>query len=240
MPFPTIDNDMLNTGILNGEIPIIGAGDKLPNSLFDAGVGANQFVQLDGTGKLPAIDGSLLTNLPTPGGGLGSLHLLDTQIASSSAQVDFTSGIGPTYEAHLIRIINAEPTASGSLRMQVSTDAGASYRGDGNYHWSNAELRGGNSPSWNLQGNTVSSSFDVSIRTLATGEIVSVDILLYRPFLTGNKKAFLWEGASIDSGYNRISGGGHYNGTTSPINALRFFFSSGDIASGIFKFYGIA
>lgn len=240
MPFPTVDNDMLNIGAVAGDIPVVGAGNKLPNSLIDAGVGANQFLQLDGSARLPPIDGSLLTNLPNSIGGLGALHLIETQIASNSVNLDFTTGIGPTYEAHLIRVINAEPTASGSLRLQVSTDGGASYRGDANYHWSNAELRGGNSPSWNLQGNTGSGSLDVSVRTLATGEIVSVDILLYRPFFTGNKKAFLWEGASIDSGYNRIIGGGNYNGTTSPINALRFFFSSGDIASGIFKFYGVA
>ncbi len=33
--------------------------------VIDSGTGANQLVQLDGTGKLPAIDGSQLTNLPT-------------------------------------------------------------------------------------------------------------------------------------------------------------------------------
>ncbi|MDA0782429.1 MAG: hypothetical protein O2942_09230 [Proteobacteria bacterium] len=240
MPFPRIDNDMLNIGAIAGDIPVIGAGNKLPNFLIDAGVGANKFLQLDGSARLPAIDASLLTNLPGSIGGSGSLHLIETQIANNSVNVDFTTGIGPTYEAHLIRVINAEPLASGSLRLQVSTSGGASYRGDGNYHWSNAELRGGNSPSWNMQGNLSSASLDVSVRTLATGEVVSVDILLYRPFFTGNKKVFLWEGASIDSGYNRIIGGGHYNGTTSPINALRFFFSSGDIASGTFKLYGIS
>lgn len=32
----------------------------------NTGTGANQIVKLDGTGKLPAIDGSALTNLPTP------------------------------------------------------------------------------------------------------------------------------------------------------------------------------
>ena len=35
--------------------------------------GARQLLQLDGTGKLPAVDGSQLTNLPASGGGGGSV-----------------------------------------------------------------------------------------------------------------------------------------------------------------------
>jgi hypothetical protein len=40
----------------------------------DAGTTANKIVQLDGAGKLPAVDGSQLTNLPSGGGG-GSSYL---------------------------------------------------------------------------------------------------------------------------------------------------------------------
>ncbi len=36
---------------------------------IDVGTSANQIVQLDGTGKLPAVDGSQLTNLPSSGAG---------------------------------------------------------------------------------------------------------------------------------------------------------------------------
>jgi hypothetical protein len=36
---------------------------------IDVGIGANDIVQLDGSGKLPAVDGSALTNLPGGGGG---------------------------------------------------------------------------------------------------------------------------------------------------------------------------
>jgi hypothetical protein len=38
-------------------------------SALDVGTNANQVVQLDGTGRLPAVDGSQLTNLPSSGGG---------------------------------------------------------------------------------------------------------------------------------------------------------------------------
>jgi len=240
MPFPTVDNDMLNIGVSNGQIPVIGAGNKLPDSIINGGVGANQFIKLDGSARLPAVDASLLTNLPAPSGGVGSLNLLDTQIVSAPVgQVDFTSGIDATFAAYLIKVINATPSASSSLRLAISTDGGISYRSDANYQWSNAELRAGVSPTWNLQGNTTSGSLDLSQRTLANGEYVCNDIILYQPSFAANKKLLTWQGATIDSGYNRVMGGGHYNGSNNAINALRFFFSGGNIASGTFKLYGI-
>ena len=64
MPFPTVDNDMLNIGVSNGQIPIIGAGNKLPDSIINGGVGANQFIKLDGSARLPAVDGACLLIYP--------------------------------------------------------------------------------------------------------------------------------------------------------------------------------
>lgn len=44
---------------------------------LNAGTSANNLVQLDGTGKLPAVDGSQLTNLPSGGGGSSGATLSD-------------------------------------------------------------------------------------------------------------------------------------------------------------------
>lgn len=55
--------------------------------LLNVGTGANQVVQLDGTAKLPAVDGSQLTNLPVGGGGPGGLASVKTRT------IRFTSGI---------------------------------------------------------------------------------------------------------------------------------------------------
>ncbi len=41
------------------------ASGTVPTARIDVGTTANKIVQLDGTGKLPAVDGSQLTNLPT-------------------------------------------------------------------------------------------------------------------------------------------------------------------------------
>lgn len=52
----------------------------LPTARIDTGTTANKIVQLDGTGKLPAIDGSQLTNLPSSGGGSS----ISTQVITSA------------------------------------------------------------------------------------------------------------------------------------------------------------
>lgn len=208
---------------------------RVNNNILNSGNAAGQLVKLDSLGRLPALDASLLMNLPIPGGGV----LLDTRVVNNLAQVDFSNGINAVYDAYLCRVIYATPVLSGSLRLAVSTDGGASYKSDASYHWSTAELRAGISPSWSPVGNTTSSSLDVSHRSLGNGEYVSNDIILYKPSFASGKKLFTWQGATIDSGYNRIIGGGNYSGSNDAINALRFFFSSGNIASGIFKLYGI-
>lgn len=208
---------------------------RVNNNILNAGNAAGQLVKLDSLGRLPALDASLLMNLPIPGGGV----LLDTRVVNNLAQVDFSNGINAVYDAYLCRVIYATPVSSGSLRLAVSTDGGASYKSDASYHWSTAELRASISPSWSPVGNTTSSSLDISHRSLGNGEYVSNDIILYKPSFASGKKLFTWQGATIDSGYNRIIGGGNYAGSNDAINALRFFFSSGNIASGIFKLYGI-
>ena len=59
-------------------------------SALTVGTGANNLVQLTAASKLPAVDGSLLTNLPTPSGVL--LATGATTGATSQAQT-FTNGI---------------------------------------------------------------------------------------------------------------------------------------------------
>lgn len=208
---------------------------KVNNNLLNAGNAAGQLVKLDALGKLPALDASQLINIP----GGNALSLLDTRIANNVAQVDFTNGIDATYDAYLCRIIYANPSGSGSLRLRVSSDGGINYKSD-TYHWSNDELRADAAPAWSLTGSTTSSSLDISKRTLGSSEYICNDIVLYKPSLTTTKKLFTWRGATLDSGYNKFTGGGTYAGSNDAINALRIFFSSGNIASGIFKLYGLA
>jgi len=237
MPFPTVDNDMLNTGIVDGQIPIVGAGDKLANSLIDAGVSANQLVQLDGSAKLPAIDGSLLTNLPTPGSGVGSMKLIQSQSASNSAQIDF-SGLDSTYKAYVFEFINAVHSINAAVRMTISQDSGVSFKTTG-FEVVNAELRAGVSPVWGLTGDATAGDLLLTRGSVGVAEPASGRVVLIDPSQTSIKKAFWWDTATIDSAYNRQVGGGYYKGSNGAIDVVRFFPSQGNFVSGIFKLYGI-
>ena len=46
----------------------VATGTSTPVLTLNSGTGANQIVKLDGSAKLPAVDGSLLINLPSSGG----------------------------------------------------------------------------------------------------------------------------------------------------------------------------
>lgn len=72
---------------------------------LNVGMGANNVVQLDGSGRLPAIDGSQLTNLPSGGGGGGTVTSV-----TGTAPIASTGGTAP-----VISIAEATPTAAGSM-----------------------------------------------------------------------------------------------------------------------------
>ena len=58
----------------------------------------------------------------------GALTLLSTQTASSSATIDFTSGIDSTYKEYLFLFNNMHPETDGTaLTFQGSTNGGSSY-----------------------------------------------------------------------------------------------------------------
>lgn len=60
------------------------------SAVLDVGTGASQVVQLTAAAKLPAVDGSLLTNLPTPS---ATGRLLAVQVFTSSGTYTRTSGV---------------------------------------------------------------------------------------------------------------------------------------------------
>ena len=114
---------------------------------FDAGSNtANQLVQLDGTGKLPAVDGSNLTNLPGGGDLLSTNNLSDltnfstartnlgvaigSDVQAYDAQLDDVAGLTPTDGNIIIGngtnfITESGATARTSLGLAIGTDVQA-------------------------------------------------------------------------------------------------------------------
>ena len=75
-------------------------------STLSAGTAAANLVQLDGSGKLPAVDGSALTNLP----GGGQLELIQKVVANNSADITIT-GLG-AHDTYLIIGNHLDPVTS--------------------------------------------------------------------------------------------------------------------------------
>lgn len=111
----------------------------------DVGTSANKIVQLDGSARLPAVDGSQLTNLPGGGGGkiLQVLQTVktDTQTISTSGAVDVTGlsqAITPTSTSNKVLVtaivsVGGITTSGGTFHLfrdstEISLGASAGSR----------------------------------------------------------------------------------------------------------------
>jgi hypothetical protein len=187
----------------------------------------------------------LLYNGNPVGGASGALvGPLEFHIASGSASLNFTSWYSSSYDEYVVEILNLVPaTNSVSLNMQVSTNGGSSY--DSSTLYSNADWRsilnasasGGNSSSTSL----ILASPDATISSTAAQGGASETFKLVNP------------GSTIF--YKQVNGSGGYVSTapsitthifsdiysnTAAVNAFKVFFSSGNIASGTIRIYGVA
>src|SRR3954469_20460333 len=100
---------------------------KVNNNLLNIGSGANQLIKLDDSAKLPALDASQLINFPAALG--GGMVLLQTQNASLVASVTFGSTyLTSAYKKYVIELIDVVPEIDvQTLRMVVSEDNGTNY-----------------------------------------------------------------------------------------------------------------
>jgi hypothetical protein len=168
----------------------------------------------------------------------GGLTLLDTQTASASASLDFTTGITSTYDVYLLQLSNIVPATDGAdLYLRYSTDGGSSYLAT-NYNYA---FRSYFADAFDGEANSTSATHILIGGSLGngTGEHWNADVWLH------NLPSALYKTARFD-GYGYISnplagaafGMGIY-GTTSAVNALRLIMSAGNITSGVARLYGI-
>lgn len=166
----------------------------------------------------------------------GGLVLLEQHTASGSSTLDFTACISSTYDEYVVEFVQILPaTNAADLQARVSTDGGSSWdSGGGNYVGSTMTDNGGVSgysagqmtiarevagpPSYGVFGLYGHMRIFNSSRPWFVGEF---------GYLTGSSVA------------RRIT---HLSGDYEPaaFNAIRFFFSSGNISSGTIRVYGLA
>lgn len=197
-------------------------------ALATTGVAPFNAVVLDASSKLPAVDGSQLTNLP---GGGGGPVLLATLTASTSATLSDTTHITATYDHYEIvfdQIIAA--SASVHLETQLTVNNGSSWLAT-NYL----------NPETSIT--TYISLLDASTTlepAVLNGIGISGVLHLIGPNSTTARGCSVTGQLLVPAASSNISAFMAGNNTnTSTVNGIRFLFSAGNITSGSIKIYGV-
>ena len=176
-----------------------------------------------------------------------NLILISTQTASNSANISFTTGLNGTYDVYEFHFINvSSATNNVNLVFNGSTDGGSNYNVTKTttvfvaYHneaGTSAVLEYGSNEdlaqSTSFQNISTNLKNDADIGTSGT-------LSLFNPASTTYVKHFIarTNGMNQNTYSMDYNTAGYFN-TTSAINAVRFQMSSGNIADGIFKLYGV-
>lgn len=205
-----------------------------PNGLLVTSDGTNYFAQ-----PLPGSAGS------TACSGIVSNYgcLLETQTASSSASLNFTACISSTYDVYHIELVNLIPaTDAANLLIRVSTDGGATYvNGANTYEWDDLAFRNGAA----VTGGGLSTSIDL-VDALGQDNGTSYSLVgwfnIYNP---GSASLFkrvigqtVYRFSDNTVNISAIVSGSYLSATA--VNAFQLLESSGNIASGLARCYGVS
>ena len=205
------------------------------------------------SGTLPAgnVNNATLDNVTSvPGAAIkGSMFLISEQTASSSASIEFTTGIDSTYPIYQFEFINIHP-ASDNQNFQVNfRDGGSSFDATKTTTFFTAQHKEDDS-STNLAyslGNDIAQGTGFQTLSYAITNdndgCVSGELKLFNPSSTTFVKHFISRanGMVDDGGIQTtdfyVAG---YCNTTTAIDGVQFKFASGNIDSGDIKLYGIS
>ena len=188
-----------------------------------------------------------ITSLPSGVSG-SSLVLLETQTASSSSTISFTSNIDSTYKEYIFKFISVHPATDGAnLSFQANASGGSGYNETITSTTFNAYHDEGDSGTALAYNTGMDQAQGTSFQNLGdnTGndndQCVSGELHLFDPSSTTFVKHFIASSNNYNaSNYStRLQTAGYIN-TTSAIDEIQFKFSSGNIDSGTIKLYGVS
>ncbi len=233
-----------SVGGLTGAVAGEGNGSKVqlftgsdPSTNDCAKFDSNHNVTGSGTGACNLVTSVAGLTGAVPGG----LVLREQRTASTSASLNFTTCISSSYDDYVIRLVNVVPASNAvALGIRVSTDGGATYDAtNGRYpspgqYWYSAGTDFSNATTTyftltiNLSSNsaygltgsyTLSNPLDSTLHKLIVGQHTNFD-----------------SGLSAVIGWNRM---GEYNQAVA-VNAFQVLASTGNLASGTVRCYGVA
>jgi len=184
----------------------------------------------------------LLNPMRAPTAATGaSMVLLATQTASNSATVDFTTNIDGTYDHYVIKFTNVDIATTGSTLYMRFSIAGT-FVTAGNYRWMNNENYA--AATTTPLGSASDTVFRIanSMSADPTGNAYSAlegEIHLSSPDNTTYDTRY-WGHVTYESTADFTTAilGGNLRDTAA-VDGVRFYPSSGNINSGLFRLYGI-
>jgi len=190
---------------------------------------------------------SNITALPSAVSG-GSMNLISTTTASSSATLDVTSGIDSTYKEYVFKFINIHP-ATNNVKWTFQSDTGTNtsygqtitstdFISQHSEDDSATEL-GYASANDQAQG----TAFQPIGQLIGNGndECVSGTLHIFDPSNATFVKHFMANtNVYRQDNYSREHFTAGYFNTTTALTRFRFKFSSGNTDSGVIKMYGIS
>jgi hypothetical protein len=175
-----------------------------------------------------------------------NLILISTQTASNSSSVSFTTGINGTYDEYQFHFINCHPaTDSVDFQFNLSTDSGSNYNVTKTTTFFQAFHTEADVSYFEYQVDNdlaQSTGFQNICDNLGNldDECISGILTLFNPSSTTYVKHFIIRSNQVhkdSASFDTFVAG--YANTTSAVNAIRFQMSSGNIADGIIKLYGV-
>ena len=183
---------------------------------------------------------------------LGSMTLIKTLTASSSNTLSFVHGassvvLDGTYPIYKFEFINCHPANNNVFfEFNMSVDSGSNYNVTKTTSFFQAELSeagGGAQISYDTDDDLAQATgFQHISDAVGNDNDANTNgfLTLFNPASTTFVKNFIAQGSGMyASNYIIPAYSAGYGNTTSAVNAIRFQFNSGAIASGKIKLYGI-
>lgn len=171
-----------------------------------------------------------------------SLVLIQSQAASNSATIDFTTGISSTYDTYILEIEDlVVATDNVNLHLLVSENAGGAWKvGASDYAWTQVQAQDATGTP-NQAGDTADAQLRLQYNTLDNALPYRGTVKFSKPSGTARSKMFMIDAAyrSNTTTIERTSIAGAYIGSTAAIDGIRIIASSGNITTGTLSLYGV-
>jgi len=183
----------------------------------------------------------------TPAVVVSGLTLITTLTASTSASLTFTNtSLTSTYDNYLFVISSLRAsTGNSALFLQTSTNNGSTFAttsGDYAYAWEALDVATGSAQ---YQASTTDTALKIGylINLGRVGNVpeasLNAEIYLLNLLISADITQIVGQGTSYGTSRSTTAFGGGSRTTAQANNAIKFFFDSGNIASGTIQIFGV-